>query len=150
MATAYLEDEGWIRLYYDGDTLDLHCESWDYDEDDPDAFAIDYADRGHTGFTMNSETVKIKLKNVYVTTEANWNILKAQLVAAQEADPSTPLKMRIQVSSDPTYELFDGTGGHDVIPVLLMSKKGFIKKFRGNTTFYLIKSLVFRQIGDLE
>lgn len=147
---AFLEDEGWIRLYYDGDTLDLHCESWDYNEDDPDAFIIDYADRGHVGFTMNSEKVTVKLKNVYVTTEANWIILKRELVRAQEADISTPLKMRIQVNSSPTYELFDGTTGNDIMPVLLTAKKGFTKKFRGNTTFYLIKSLVFRQSGDLE
>jgi hypothetical protein len=149
---AYLENEGWIRLYWSAgvNTMDLHAEDWSYDKDDPSPITIDYANRGHVGFTMNAEKVVIKLKNVWVDTEAKWNILKTRLEAAEDAGDC---KIRIQVRgtvTTPYFELFNGVAGKDVMPVIIKSKKGYTKKYRGQAQFYMIKNITLIQTGALE
>jgi len=145
----YGDTNAWIRLTY-GDTPDylyLRCNKpWQYGKDDPSATSIDYPSRGHFGFTLNTEKVIIKLTEVYVTTEAEWNILKAQLEAAEEAASCT---LRIQISSTPTYELFNGVAGKDEMPILIKSKKAYGKIFKGDTTMYQIKQIILWQIGAL-
>ena len=145
----YGDTTAWIRLTY-GDTPDylyLTCEKpWDYGNDDPSAVTIDYPSRGHFGFTMNTEKVQVKLSNVYVLTEAAWNELKKQIVAAQEADSCT---LRIQISSSPTYELFDGTTAHDEMPVIIKITRGRSKPFKGDATVYQIKQILLIQSGAL-
>jgi len=131
----YLQNQGWIRLSYGSDTLDLHCEDWEYSKSDPSAILIDYPARGHVGFTLNTEKVEVKLKNVWVDTYANWNILKAQLEAAEEAASCT-LTIRVGgTTTTPVYELFSGGAGEDSMPVVIVSKKGYSKVYRGDATF---------------
>lgn len=152
--TAYLENEGWIRLYWtigeDTHTMDLHAEDWEYSKSDPSAILIDYSDRKHISITLNAEKVVVKLKNVWVDTEAKWNILKAQLEAAEDTNT---VKIRFQVSgtvTTATFELFSGVAGEDIMPVIILSKKGYTKVYRGQATFYMIKSITLVQTGDLE
>jgi hypothetical protein len=140
----YGDTNAWIWLTYGSDVLYLLCEGWSYDNDDPSAFVVDYPSRGHFGFTLNTEKVVVKLKNVYVTSEADWNTLKAQLKAAQEASSCT---LKIKISSDPTYEKFDGT--NDDMPVLIKSTKGRKKVFKGDTTYYQIGMIELIQSGAL-
>ena len=147
--TAYLDGEGWIRIYWNsnGNYIDLHCEEWSYSKSDPSAFVIDTPNRGHFGFSLNSEKVSIKLKNVWVDTEAKWNILKLRL---EEAEDTGDAKVRIQISSTPTYELFNGATGKDVMPILIKNKKGMKKVYGGDTTFYIIGGITLIQMGVLE
>lgn len=154
--TTYGDTTAWIIFYYvDGDgnthTLYTYCENWSYDIDDTAHIALDYSNRGHTGFTPNIEKLIIKLKNVYVITEAAWNILKTQLQGFRDNSGGT-LKIRTSVDNTTSvavygYELFDGTS--DEMPIIITSMKGFTKEFKGNTTKYLIKSMVLRQVGAL-
>lgn len=142
----YGDTTAWVRLSYGSDALFLNCEDWEYDNDDKSATNIDYPGRGHYGYTLNTEKVAVKLTNVYVLTEAAWNVLKAQIKAAQEAASVT---LRIQISSSPTYELYDGGAGNDEMPVLIKTTKGRTKKFKGDTTIYVIKQITLTQAGAL-
>ena len=126
--------------------LCINCEDWDYGKDDTSAINIDYPNRGHFGFTMNSEKVIIKIKNAYVLTEAAWNILKAQLEAAEEEDTC---EVMIQVSSTPTYELYSGIAGENRMPIIILSKKGYKKPYKGDSTLYKIGMIQLRQSGAL-
>ena len=142
----YGDITAWIRLSYGSDALFLNCEDWEYDNTDKSATNIDYPARGHYGYTLNTEVVVIKITGVYVLTEAEWNVLKAQIKAAQEAASVT---IRIQISSTPTYELYDGGAGKDEMPVLIKATKGRKKKFKGDTTVYIIKQITLTQSGAL-
>lgn len=143
--TNYGDTSAWIRLTYGSDALYIKAEDWEYSISDPSAIVINYPNRGHFGFTLNTEAVMVTLKNVFVNTEAAWNILKAQLEAAEEAASCT---LRIQVSST-TYELFNGVAGKDEMPVVISAKKGFKKVYKGDATFYVIGMITLKQVGDL-
>jgi len=127
--------------------LCIRAEDWEYDNSDPMPIAVDYPNRGHFGKTLDSEKVQIKIKNAYVTTEADWNILKTQLQAAKTASDTV---LKIQVSSTPSFELFDGVAGNDEMPVLVIDRKGHSKKYRGDTTFYILGQIMLRQSGSLQ
>jgi len=144
--TDYGDTNAWIKLSYGSDALYINAENWEYGKSDPSAINLDYPNRGHFGKSFNAEKVIVKIKNAYVTTEAAWNILKEELEAAEDAGDAT---LRIQISSDPTYELFNGATGKDIMPVIIADKKGYTKKFKGDTTYYLIKMITFRQSGAL-
>lgn len=152
MAIINYGDTGaWILLTttYGGNTHNLYiiCEDWDYGNDDISATGIDYPSRGHFGFTLNTEKVTIKIKKAYVITEAGWNELKKGIVALQ--DSTEDVTLRIQISSTPTYELFDGTTGHDVMPVLIKKDNARKKLFRGDATVYGIGQILLIQVGAL-
>ncbi len=270
--TDYGNPDAWIRISYasDANNLYLNAEDWDYGKSDSNPILLDLPSRGHFGKSFNIEKVTVKIKNTYVTTEADWNILKTQLETAEDAGDA---KLRIQVSKNyevstvvciaaadytsgeyfqfyvsdgdgtetaffvwfkldadgagepgggsgtaieavitsgetaqdvsdivtalitaktnvtatnasgasetvtitndlmgdvtdtadvdtgmtidtttvgGTYELFNGASGKDVMPVLIVDKKGYTKKFNGNTTYYMLKSITLRQMGALE
>jgi len=152
--TNFLDTTAWIRIKYDGnhsttgvyDYLYLTAEEWDYDNVEDGAVVIDNPNRGHFGFAMLMQKVGVKIKNIYVTNEADWNILKKQLAKVEDSDTAT---IRIQISSTPTYELFDGTTDHDEMPIIIEAKNGFKKIYKGDATVYQIGLIKVRQIGDL-
>jgi len=144
--TNYGDTTAWITLSYGSDVLYLNCEDWNYNEEDPSLILLNYPNKGHFGLTLDAEAISITLKNVYVNTEADWNILKAQLRAAKIA---TKTLLSIKVSST-TYELFDGVTGHDAMPVKIKTKNGMHKRFRGEATNYVIENIILVQSGDLE
>ncbi len=149
--TDYGDITAWIKITYGSDTLYIHCEDWSYDNKDPSPIIIDYPNFGHYGKTLKAETVTINLTNAYVTNKTDWETLKTQLKAIRNS--STQATLQIRVSTDgattPTYgyEKYDGT--NTTMPVLIVDMKGFTKRYRGNTTQYLIKKITLRQIGAL-
>ena len=135
----------WITLNDGTDILYLTVDNWEYGKEDPSATGIDYPNRGHFGFTLGTEKLIIKIKGVYVTTEAAWNILKEAIIQMKDADK---VLLRIQISSTPSYELYDGT--NDLMPVIIKKDSPYRKKFKGDSTIYEIGMITLFQSGDLE
>ena len=141
----YGDTNAWITLDNGTNVLYLRCEDWQYGKTDPSATGIDYPNRGHFGFTLSTEKLVIKIKKAYVTTEAQWNVLKAAIIEMKDADK---VLLRIKISST-TYEMFDG-GTNDLMPVIIKSDKGYKKPFKGDATIYEIGLITLFQSGDLE
>lgn len=139
----YGDTNAWIRLTYGSDALYINCEKWSYDIDDTQHIGTDYPNFGHTGYTPNTYKIVFKLQKVWVKTESDWNVLKAQLKAAM----STSCTLRIQISSDPTYELEWGAAGKDEHPVIITNLKGLTKNYNGDAERFEIPQLIFRKIG---
>ena len=62
--TDYGDTSGWLKLVgtigTDTHTLYLLCEEWSYDLDDK-IIMMDFPNRGHFGFTLNTEKITVIL-----------------------------------------------------------------------------------------
>ena len=150
--TDYGDTSGWLKLVgtigTDTHTLYLLCEEWSYDLDDK-IIMMDFPNRGHFGFTLNTEKITVKIKNAFVTSVALWqgaNSMKAGLKAIMDADT---IDFTAKIDSGGTLELFDGVAGNDTMPVVVNNIKGKVKVFRGNTTYFVIKLITLVQSGTL-
>jgi len=105
--------------------------------------------RGHTGFTLITEDVKVKILNSYSITKAKADEVIKGIRALQETD--TVVYLRIQVTSGGLYKSFNGVGTTkgNLMPVLIKSFKGEKKLYGGNSTIYEIGMIQLEQVGIL-
>lgn len=154
MATLnYGDTSAWVLLYstYGGNTYNVYLKSEEIPVigfTDPSAIFLDYPDRGHFGFTLNSEKITVKISKIYAVTKAKWDELKAGLLMLRAS--TEDILLRIQTTAT-LYESFDGQGTTkgNLMPVLITGVKGQKKKYRGNTTVYEIAQISLQQSGDL-
>ena len=149
----YGDVTAWILLTstYGGNTYNVYLKTEvppDIGDVDKGAIGIDFPNRGHFGFTLNTEDITIKISKVYAVTKAKWDELKTGIINLQ--DTTTEIRLRIQVGDDPSdiYEAFDGSTGI-YMPVIIKHVKGKKKIYRGNTTLYQIGQIGLKQIGVL-
>lgn len=150
----YGDTSAWILLY-SNDGSNVHYvylkteEIPVVDDIDPSAILIDYPNRGHFGFTLNTEKITVKISKVYAVTKAKWDELKKGLLALKAS--TNDVILRIQTTSAPLYESFNGVGTTkgNLMPVVIIGIKGKKKKYKGDTTIYEIGQITLQQSGDL-
>ena len=113
---------------------------------DPSAVVIDYPTRGHFGFTLHSETVKIKINKVYAVTEAEWKSLIQGIIAMQDTDST--IYYRLQISSTPSYMAWDGNT-KIYMPVLIKDVRDEGKLYGGDSTVFEIAQILLLQSGPI-
>lgn len=138
-------NKGWLYLDYGGTEVRFRCEEIDYDEEDKGSINVHYPSDGHFGFTTDTQHRKVKAKNIWVTTIADWNLLKVKLKALQTA--GVAFNIRYKIASTPSWEQFDGT--NEIMPVIIKKVRGKKKLYRGDTTIFMIKQIIFEQAGAL-
>ena len=108
-----------------------------------------YPGRGHTGFDMVIEGTMIKILNSYSITKAKKDEVIKGLRALQDTD--TVIYLRIQITTAPLYDSFNGVGTTkgDLMPVAIKAVKGKKKLYGGDSTIYEIGMIQLEQIGDL-
>lgn len=137
---------GWIILTDGTDTYKVKCEDQpELAVEDPSAFVMDYADDGHTGWTLDTRKRVVTIKNIWFTTTARYE----QFIAFLEAGQNTGLKLQVQISTTPTYWDWNG-GNKTTMPVLWEKPRGVKKKFGGDTGIWNIGQIVFKQSAALE
>ncbi len=143
---ADLNDGGWLELVaIGGSSNDIYvrCKKTEYDVDDPSVVYIDYPD-GNYGYSIDSRKRIVKIMEIWVTTNANFDLLIKNLEALQVTGV---FNLKVKRNSDNSYIKWNGT--NTVMPVLWASMKGIGKVYDGDAEIWMIKMLQLRQAGDL-
>ena len=139
---------GWIEITDNSGTPDTYkvlCENQpSLSMEDPSAAFMDYADDGHSGWTLDTRRRIVSFKNIWFETEANKDAFIAFLDGHQ--DDSFDLKIKTTVAG--AYWKWDGT--NTIMPVMWEKPRGIKKKFGGDTTIWVIGQITFRQCAALE
>lgn len=136
--------DGWIILTDGTDIYKVLCESQpNLSTDDPSAVWLDYPG-GNTGWTLDTRKREVTIKKIWFKTTAHYEAFLAFLEAGQDAG----LSLKIQISTTPTYQDWDGSN-HYNMPVMWKKSRGIKKLYGGNTTIWEIGQIVFRQKGAL-
>jgi len=136
---------GWIILSNGTDTYSVICqEQPEYGFEDPSAVHYDYPGDNHDGYTLITRKRTVTIKKLLFLTTVHFN----QFIAFLEAGQATGLTLKIKITSS-TYQDYDGTAGHDVMPVFWNKPRGIKKLFNGANGIWEIGQIVFRQKGAL-
>ena len=84
------------------------------------------------------------MSKIWFSTTARYEAF----IAFLEAGQSTGLTLRIQISTGPTYQDWDGND-HTTMPVMWNKPRGITKLYGGNTEIWEIGQIVFRQYDTL-
>ena len=137
---------GWV-IFAPGEETEtkVRVDKWEYDDDDKGASIIEYAMRGIYGWTINVHARKFKFTKLFIEGYDNWNTLKQRLKILE--DTGVAINIKIQVHTNGDCEKPDGT--NDVIPVIIKTRRGHSKPYKGDAQFYVMKQLICKQAGAL-
>jgi len=129
---------GWINL--NNKAVQIACEKWSIDIDAVNIEIEQLALDNQLTWYLGEIKRVIKLKNVLLNNQADFETLLANIKTYNAAGA---WKIHIQTSSTPTWLKIDGT--NDNIDVLCRNMRGCTKISPGDQQIYLIKSIEFWQ-----
>lgn len=140
---AAFNDGGWLELIGGSNNVTVRCKKVEFDVDDPSVVYIDYPD-GNYGFSIDTRKRIVKIMEIWVTTNANFDTLITNLEALQVAGI---FSLKVKRNSNNKYRTWNGI--NITMPVLWISMKGIGKVYDGDTEIWMVKMLQLRQAGAL-